>query len=136
MGNESDQRPDLFPRRLPGRVLHSLGSGIGDAQLGEGYEGVAVMINHQRKGFPILRAWYYSSRREVPKFVDWSVLSIEQAQINHGQTLERLAERGGLAPDEIVANIERRRWRPMDIDAALSAIKEHTFGVERAEGGR
>jgi hypothetical protein len=87
--------------------------------------------NGQRKAFPVLIPWYYSERRKVPKFVDWSVLDGKQAQINHGQTLERLAERGGLAPDEIVANIERRRWRPMEIEDALTAIKEHAFEVER-----
>ena len=91
------------------------------------------LVSEQRKGFSILRPWDY--RGALPQFVDWSVLNREQAFTNHGQTLERLAERGGLSPDEIVANIERRKWRPMKIEDALAAISAHTFDVERAEGG-
>lgn len=33
-----------------------------------------------------------------------------QAQRNHGQSLERLAQRGGLAPSEALDIIEGRRW--------------------------
>ena len=91
------------------------------------------LVSEQRKGFPILRPWNH--RGALPNFVDWAALNREQANINHGQTLERLAERGGLSPDEIVANIERRKWKPMKIEDALAAISAHTFDVERAEGG-
>ena len=34
----------------------------------------------------------------------------QQAMENHGQTLERLAERGGLSFDEAAAVLENRRW--------------------------
>lgn len=45
----------------------------------------------------------------------WSLLAPHerQAQANHGQTLERLAERGGLGLCEAVAILEDRRWRRM-----------------------
>ena len=33
-----------------------------------------------------------------------------QAESNHGQTLERLAQRGGLAPSEAIDIILGRRW--------------------------
>jgi len=33
-----------------------------------------------------------------------------QAQRNHRQSLDRLAERGGLSPDEAIAIIEGRKW--------------------------
>lgn len=36
-----------------------------------------------------------------------------QCQRNHGQSIQRLAERGGLSPCEIVAIIEDREWKPM-----------------------
>lgn len=35
----------------------------------------------------------------------------DQARRNHGQTLERLRERGGLAPSELLAILEDRPWR-------------------------
>ncbi len=34
----------------------------------------------------------------------------EQAQRNHGQSLNRLAERGGLAASEAIAILEGRKW--------------------------
>lgn len=34
----------------------------------------------------------------------------EQAQRNHGQTLNRLAERGGLSTGEAIAILEGRKW--------------------------
>ena len=39
----------------------------------------------------------------MPRFVSWSFAETfrDQAKINHDQTLERLAERGGLAPEEM-----------------------------------
>lgn len=39
------------------------------------------------------------------KSVPWEILEPHRAQAmtNHGQTLERLAERGGLSPEELLA---------------------------------
>lgn len=39
------------------------------------------------------------------------ILNEQQAQRNHGQSLKRLAERGGLSPDEALAIVERRDWK-------------------------
>jgi hypothetical protein len=39
------------------------------------------------------------------------LLNEQQALINHGQSLGRIAERGGLSPCEALAIINRRRWR-------------------------
>lgn len=48
-----------------------------------------------------------------------------QAQANHGgQTLKRLAERGGLSAGEAVAVIEDRRWRNMPYSAARARLEE------------
>lgn len=41
-----------------------------------------------------------------------------QANTNHGQTVERLKERGGLGWSELAAVVEGRDWRQMDVDAA------------------
>jgi hypothetical protein len=52
--------------------------------------------------------------------VPWDSLSphLTQALRNHGQTLARLAERGGLSACEALAIIEDRRWSAMDAGAA------------------
>ena len=52
-----------------------------------------------------------------------ALLDRRQAEINHGQTLERLAERGGLSLSEAAAVALRRKWEPMSADAALAALK-------------
>lgn len=48
--------------------------------------------------------------------VPWELIAQHerQAQSNHSQSLERLAERGGLSPCEALAVIEDRQWRKMD----------------------
>ena len=48
-----------------------------------------------------------------------------QAWVNHGQTLARLAERGGLSACEAVAVLEDRRWfsmTPVTADARLTQL--------------
>ena len=47
--------------------------------------------------------------------IPWSLIAPHesQARANHGQTLERLAERGGLGSCEAVAVLEDRRWHRM-----------------------
>lgn len=54
------------------------------------------------------------------KRIPWAAIEKHglQAMRNHGQSLERLAQRGGLSPCEAVAIIEDRRWKRMaDVDA-------------------
>lgn len=45
-----------------------------------------------------------------------------QAQRNHSQSLERLAERGGLGTCEAVAVLEGRRWHRMSHAEANAAL--------------
>jgi len=45
-----------------------------------------------------------------------------QAQRNHGQTLKRLAERGGLAVCEALAVLEDRRWERMPKAKAMGEL--------------
>jgi hypothetical protein len=70
--------------------------------------------------FPVL--WQgdrkYLARLEelkCPRNVPWDFIAEheEQCLTNHGQTAQRLSERGGLAPSEMVAVIERIRFRHM-----------------------
>lgn len=59
-----------------------------------------------------------------PLAVRAALLDARQAMTNHGQTLERLAERGGLSLEEAAALALRRRSEPMKTDDALAALKE------------
>ena len=58
--------------------------------------------------------------------VHFSFLSEEWAQRNHGQSLTRLAERGGLGCCEMAANLERRPWHIMSEYDALQVIERIT----------
>lgn len=65
--------------------------------------------------------------RDRSQDIPWSMIEPheDQAQKNHYQTLERLAQRGGLAPCEAVAILEDRPWHKMDsanAQAQLAAL--------------
>jgi len=53
---------------------------------------------------------YHKKYPHCPKEVPMGLLNEAQAQINHGQTLDRLNQRGGLCPIEMVCNIEKRKY--------------------------
>lgn len=80
-------------------------------------------------GFPLIRA--YRERRVwqalgVPRAIPWRLLEphAKQAWSNHGQTLERLAQRGGLCPIEAVAVLEDRAYRTLSTEQhAVSVIQ-------------
>jgi hypothetical protein len=67
--------------------------------------------------FPVLwqgdRAFIASlEARKCPRLVPWAFVAPheERAQRNHSQSLERLAERGGLSPTELLAVVTDRDW--------------------------
>lgn len=66
------------------------------------------------------------------------ILNEAQAQKNHGQSLQRLAERGGLSPDEALAIVQRRAWKPglriEDTVKCLAALTPNA-GIHRAAEG-
>ena len=47
-----------------------------------------------------------------------------QAQNNHSQSLNRLAERGGLGADEALAVLGDRRWRSMSVAQAHADLAQ------------
>jgi hypothetical protein len=49
----------------------------------------------------------------------------QQAQWNHGQSLARLAERGGLDWCEAAAIVLNREWCPMRADRAEQIVRTH-----------
>lgn len=71
--------------------------------------------------FPIMRHWLRREQKDrCPGYIPWKLIEPYdlQAQQNHGgQTLKRLAERGGLDPEEALAVMQQRRYR-MGIDDA------------------
>lgn len=70
-----------------------------------------------RKKFPILGGRGVS--------VDWQLVADHsgQANTNHGQTVARLAERGGLSWCELFAVLHNRRWEKMDANDAMIACR-------------
>lgn len=59
-----------------------------------------------------------------------------QAMRNHGgQTLAILRERGGLAPCEMLAILEDRRWREMSFEEAYGKLVEYRR-IAETEGTR
>ncbi len=72
--------------------------------------------------FPILN---YSDYKNCPKYVRWDKLDNEWAIRVHDQTLNRLSDRGGLDPLEIVFNIEKLEWgAPVNMEHALNVVRE------------
>lgn len=63
---------------------------------------------------------------EALKSVPWSLLAPheDQALANHGRTLEELAARGGLTPEEVVAIIKRRPWQQLPFAEARRELLE------------
>lgn len=61
-----------------------------------------------------------------PVSVPWAFVAphSRRAFLNHNQSLERLAQRGGLGPDESVAVIEDRQWSRMTMSTAVLALNQ------------
>jgi hypothetical protein len=72
--------------------------------------------------FPVLGPRWPDAPREVP----WDFIEPHRRQAlkNHDQTLERLAERGGLDPTEMVAVLEDRHYRNIRQIEAVDRLKE------------
>lgn len=60
------------------------------------------------------------------------VLSEEQAMKNHGQTLDRLAERGGLSLAEAACLAARISYHPMTTQQAMGVLADAYRGKYRA----
>jgi hypothetical protein len=91
-----------------------------------------------RTSFPILREYAEPGRKDIP----WEMIAPHegQARLNHGQSLERLAERGGLAACEAVAVLENRAWRRMtEADQRLTQLetewraRQHQVEMQRGQ---
>jgi len=75
--------------------------------------------------FPVLS---YDRYKDCPSSVKWSELDDAWALNVHSQTLERLAQRGGLCPEEIYWNVNHLQWSTkVDEKAALDLVKRIAF---------
>lgn len=87
-----------------------------------------------RDRFPILAARECVERgQEYPASVSWNFVApfAKQAELNHNQTLTRLAERGGLSPGELwcIANGKRLKdW--LGDKKAIEWLKNEHAGTE------
>jgi len=85
-------------------------------------------VKNMYKEMPILID-YFNKRKlrtdlwKYPDSVSMELLDEETAKRNHGgQTLQRLAERGGLGPCEMLAVMEKRKWESMPIIEAMDQL--------------
>ena len=84
------------------------------------------MAETHPKRFPILLPYRRDELEPLmsagcPRSVPWSLVAPHEAQArdNHDQSLQRLAERGGLSVNELVSVLENRRYAydRTDLDA-------------------
>jgi hypothetical protein len=80
-------------------------------------EAVAAERAADRKAFPILKGGGAK--------IDYQLVAdhAEQAKANHYQTVERLAERGGLSWCELYAVLHNRKWEKIETNEAIIACR-------------
>lgn len=76
------------------------------------------------RDFPILRDPKERSAGAPPS-IPWAMIAPHERQAwsNHGQSLERLAERGGLGTWEAIAVLEGKRWREVPVEGSIDRLK-------------
>ena len=101
-------------------------------------------VTSSERMFPILLSYRESREHpDCPKEVPWALVEPcrVRAQKNHSQTLERLAERGGLSPAELrcaLENKELRHYFPLSSYDAKRAAEDIVWLcdlVKRGGGG-
>lgn len=76
--------------------------------------------------FPVLLDWREQKAGLIPRDVPWALVAghEEQAHLNHRQTLQRLAQRGGLCPQELWCVVHDKSWRlRCGIDEAVAWLR-------------
>jgi hypothetical protein len=87
----------------------------------------------KEKEFPVLyhkpiRETDIEFRLDVPRYVPWEIFIGHERQVdrNHDQTLERLAERGGLHPTEMACILEDKDFdRKLTLEESLKIVNSH-----------
>lgn len=93
------------------------------------------------KVFPILWSYGIKTQRTLealgcPRHIPWAMIELhgKQAYLNHSQSLERLAERGGLGVNEVVAVLEGKAY--CDIVMTEEEAVPQLFELVRTFGRR
>lgn len=98
------------------------------------------MTSKRDRGFPVM--WPYNQERirlytlyNCPRYVPWGLLRLHEAQCmkNHLQTVNVLAERGGLDVSELAAVLDDLPWKQILVSDAVSCITRHVAVFERLE---
>jgi len=74
----------------------------------------SVTATRENRRFPVLLGRQRSVWAGVPDSIPWNAVSAHEHQVraNHGQSLEILAQRGGLSPYELLAVLmDQPFWR-------------------------
>lgn len=92
------------------------------------------MSDIEPRTFPIMVTVYGTKASSIP----WSLIAPHEAQalINHDQTLERLAERGGLDPCEALSVILNLKWRQDRFSLGTAVAVLAALAVETARADR
>ena len=82
------------------------------------------MTDH--KPMRIMRYYRATGPHLMPEGLPWDIIEPHEHQAlrNHGQSLERLNERGGLEVSEAVAILEDRQWHAMPEAKAFARLAE------------
>lgn len=119
LAETTDERiKDLVERRL--LPAYDIAASFASPDGAAGADEPMTLSQQVTQWFPRASMPILTSCKSRIKSVPWSVIAghERQALINHGQTLERLAERGGLSPAEAVAIIGDRKFERMDLAEA------------------
>jgi len=86
----------------------------------------------EERSFPVMVGYYERLQdpifKDCPRFVKWSELDNDWAIKIHSQSLKRLAERGGLCPEEIVLNVNKLEYTTkVDKKFAVEFVKQIAF---------
>ena len=99
----------------------------------------ADLSNLSGRCFPVFLGDQRSIWPGLPDSIPWEVIAPHerQANVNHGQSLETLARRGGLSPYELLAVLsDQPFWLCMLPEPAtvIAKVKEKINGVEARRG--
>ncbi len=78
------------------------------------------------KDFPLLMERRAANKHLAPRAIPWAMIAphAEQAHLNHSQSLERLAVRGGLSCQEALAILDGLDWDERAYQTDEAAIEE------------
>ena len=76
------------------------------------------------KLFPVMAEYGHRIKEKTTDYIPYEAIEPHerQAMQNHGQTLKRLAERGGLYYCELLAVLEDRQWTEIEQSSKRKSI--------------